>query len=139
MFTEGFVNLYTRDIESALRFYRDLLGFKETFRTPKVGSPEHVELTLNGFGVGLGTVEAAKRVHGVDATPGLPSMVLVVWTDDVDKSFERLTSAGTPVVQLPHDTGSNSRNAPLRDPDGNLVEIVAKRARNLQALGQQNG
>jgi hypothetical protein len=26
----------------------------------------------------------------------------------------------------PHDTGNNNRNAPLRDPDGNLVEIVAK-------------
>jgi len=64
MFATGFVNLYTRDIEAGLRFYRDLLGFEETFRTPTVGTPEHVELTLNGFGVGLGTVEAAKRVQG---------------------------------------------------------------------------
>lgn len=127
MFTEGFVNLYTRNIESGIRFYRDLLGFRETFRTPKEGTPEHVELTLNGFGVGLGTVEAAKRVHGVDASPGSPAMVLVVWTDDVDKSFERLTSVGTPVVQPPHDTGSSNRDALLRDPDGNLVEIVARR------------
>ncbi len=129
MFTEGFVNLYTRNIEAGIHFYRDLLGFKETFRTPKQGTPEHVELTLNGFGVGLGTVEAAKRVHEVDASPGSPAMVLVVWTDDVDKSFEQLTSAGTPVVQTPHDVGSTNRSALLRDPDGNLVEIVAKRRR----------
>ncbi len=129
MFTEGFVNLYTRDIEGGSRFYRDLLGFRETFRTPKEGTPEHVELFLNGFGVGLGTVEAAKRVHGVDASPGSPAMVLVVWTDDVDKSFGMLTSAGTPVVQPPHDIGSNNRSTLLRDPDGNLVEIVAKRRR----------
>jgi catechol 2,3-dioxygenase-like lactoylglutathione lyase family enzyme len=26
MFQTGFVNLYTNDIEAALRFYRDLLG-----------------------------------------------------------------------------------------------------------------
>ncbi len=129
MFTEGFVNLYTRDIEGGIRFYRDLLGFRETFRTPKEGTPDHVELFLNGFGVGLGTVEAAKRVHGVDASPGSPAMVLVVWTDDVDKSFGVLRSAGTPVVQAPHDTGSSNRSALLRDPDGNLVEIVAKRRR----------
>ncbi len=126
MFAAAFVNLYTRDIEAGLRFYRDLLGFKETFRTPREGIPEHVELTLNGFGLGLGTVEAAKRVHGVDASPGSPAMVLVVWTDDVDKAFKQLTSAGTPVVQPPHNTGNNNRNALLRDPDGNLVEIVAK-------------
>src|SRR6266516_4908817 len=108
MFATGFVNLYTRDIEAGLRFYRDLLGFEETFRTPTVGTPEHVELKLNGFGVGLGTVEAAKRVHGVDASPGSPAMVLVVWTDDVDQAFEQLTSAGTPVVQPPHNTGKHN-------------------------------
>jgi lactoylglutathione lyase len=33
---------------------------------------------------------------------------------------------GTPVVQPPHNTGNNNRNALLRDPDGNLVEIVSK-------------
>jgi len=26
-----------------------------------------------------------------------------------------------------HDTGNNNRNALLRDPDGNLVEIVSRR------------
>ena len=127
MFVSAFVNLYTRDIEAGLRFYRDTLGFTETFRTPKQGIPEHVELILNGFGLGLGTVAAAKRVHGVDASPGSPAMVLVVWTDDVDKAFQRLTSSGAPAVQPPHDTGNNNRNALLRDPDGNLVELVAKR------------
>jgi lactoylglutathione lyase len=126
MFATGFVNLYTTDIEAGLRFYRDLLGFEETFRTPTQGIPEHVELTLNGFAVGLGTVEAAKRVHGVDAAPGSAAMVLVVWTDDVDTAFEELKSAGVRVVQPPHDTGNDNRNALLRDPDGNLVEIVAK-------------
>jgi len=129
MFTEGFVNLYTGNIEAGIHFYRDLLGSRETFRTPREGTPTHVEFTLNGFGVGLGTVEAAKRVHGVEPSPGSPAMVLVVWTDDVDKSFELLTSVGTPVVQPPHDTGNGNRNALLRDPDGNLVEIVAKRRR----------
>lgn len=71
-------------------------------------------------------MEAAKRVHGVDASPGTPAMALVIWTDDVDKAFEQLTSAGTSVVQSPHNTGKHNRNALLRDPDGNLVEIVAK-------------
>jgi lactoylglutathione lyase len=126
VFVNGFVNLYTRDIEAGVRFYRDLLGFEETFRTPASGIPEHVELTLNGFSVGLGTVEAARRVHGVDASPGSPAMVLVVWTDDVDVAFADLTTAGTPAVEPPHSTGNDNRSALLRDPDGNLVEIVSK-------------
>jgi lactoylglutathione lyase len=126
MFATAFVNMYTADIEAGLRFYRDLLGFEETFRTPREGTPEHVELTLNGFALGLGTVEAARTAHGVDASPGSPAMALVLWTDDVDKAFAYLTSAGAPIVQPPHNSGNNNRNALLRDPDGNLVEIVAK-------------
>jgi lactoylglutathione lyase len=126
VFVNGFVNLYTRDIEAALLFYRDLLGFEETFRTPTSGTPEHVELTLNGFSVGLGTVEAAKRVHRIDASPGSPAMVVVVWADDADRAFADLSAAGTPVVQPPHSSGNNNRSALLRDPDGNLVEIVSK-------------
>lgn len=126
MFDTALVNLYTHDIEAGIRFYRDLLGFAETFRTPAEGVPEHIELRLGGFTVGLGTVEAAKRVHGVEAEPGRPSMVLVIWTDSVDQAFEHLVAAGVPALQPPHDAGNDNRNALLRDPDGNLVEIVSK-------------
>lgn len=56
VFSTPVANLYTNDIEAGLRFYRDLLGFTETFRTPRNGTPEHVELKLDGFMIGLGTV-----------------------------------------------------------------------------------
>jgi lactoylglutathione lyase len=36
-----------------------------------------------------------------------------------------LVAVGVHAVQPPHNRGTN-RNALLRDPDGNLVEIVAK-------------
>jgi len=80
----------------------------------------------NAVQVGLGTVEASRRVHGVEATPGSPAMVLVVWTDNVDTACDELAAAQVPLLQPPHHTGNNNRNALLRDPDGNLVEIVAK-------------
>jgi lactoylglutathione lyase len=128
MFVSALVNLYTRDIEAGVRFYRDLLGFEETFRAPTDGIPEHVELRLDGFTLGLGAVQAAARVHGVEAAPGSPSMALVVWTDDVDRAYHSLAGAGVPTLQPPHDSGNGNRTALLRDPDGNLVELVAKRA-----------
>lgn len=127
MFESALVNLYTHDIEAGIRFYRDLLGFAETFRTPTEGVPDHIELRLGGFTLGLGTVEAARRVHGVEAEPGRPTMALVIWTTGVDEAYARLSAAGVPVVRPPHDTGNDNRNALFRDPDGNLVEIVAKR------------
>jgi catechol 2,3-dioxygenase-like lactoylglutathione lyase family enzyme len=126
--TSGLVNLYTSDIDSSIVFYRDSLGLRETFRTPTDGTPEHVELAAGGFVLGLGTVEAAKRVHGVDSVPGAPAMAVVFWTDDVDATYARVVAAGAPGIIEPHDTGNNNRNALVRDPDGNLVELVAKRA-----------
>ena len=47
----------------------------------------------NAVQVGLGTVEASRRVHGVEATPGSPAMVLVVWTDNVDTACAELAAA----------------------------------------------
>jgi lactoylglutathione lyase len=126
--TSGLVNLYTHDIDTSVAFYRDLLGLRETFRTPTDGTAEHVEMAAGGFTIGLGTVEAARRVHGVDGTPGAPAMVVVLWTDDVDATFAKLVAAGAPEVSQPHDAGNDNRNAVVRDPDGNLVELVAKRA-----------
>ena len=127
MFSSGLVNLYTHDIEAGIRFYRDLLGLTETFRTPKEGTPEHVEFRAGGFAVGLGTVEAARRVHGIDAVPGAPSAAVVLWADDVDAAYAELERAGVETLQPPHDTGNDNRNALVRDPDGNLVELVSKR------------
>jgi lactoylglutathione lyase len=126
--TSGLVNLYTRDIDASVEFYRDVLGLRETFRTPTEGTPEHVEMTAGGFTVGLGTVEAAKRVHGVESTPGAPAMVVVFWTEDVDTTYAKLVAAGAKEVTEPHDAGNNNRNAVVCDPDGNLVELVAKRS-----------
>jgi lactoylglutathione lyase len=126
MFVNGLVNLYTADIEAGIHFYGDLLDLEETFRTPKEGVPDHIEFRAGGFTVGLGTVEAAKRRHGVDATPGKPAMVVVLWCEDVDKTYAELAAAGGTVVKPPHDTGNDNRNAVFRDPDGNLVEIVSK-------------
>ena len=83
-------------------------------------------MAAGGFVIGLGTVEAARRVHGVDPSPGAASMAVVLWTDDVDTTFTELVKAGVPVVSEPHDSGNGNRTAQVRDPDGNLVEIVSK-------------
>jgi lactoylglutathione lyase len=128
VFESALVNLYTADIEASLGFYRDHLGFRETFRTPTEGLPAHVELVLGGFTLGLGTVEAARSAHGVDPSPGSPAMALVVWTDDVDAAYERLTAAGASAARAPQDVGNGNRSALVRDPDGNLLELVGKLA-----------
>ena len=127
-FSSPMLNIYTHDLPAALGFYDGLLGFEETFRAPDTEAPDHVELRLDGVTVALSTVEAAARVHDIEATSGEHSFQLVLWTDDVDTAYDALVAAGTPTVTAPHDTGNNNRNAVVRDPDGNLVELVMKRS-----------
>ena len=122
------VNVYTRDLSAALAFYGGLLGFEETFRAPDPDAPEHVELRLDGVTLALSTAEAAERVHGLEASPGSHGFQLVVWTTDLDTAYDALVAAGAPSHTPPHDTGNGNRNAVVRDPDGNLVELVAKRS-----------
>ena len=85
-------------------------------------------MSAGGFVLAISTAEAARRVHGLDVEVGRPAMSLVFWAADVDRAFEAATAAGAPTVTAPHDSGNNNRNAVVRDPDGTLVELVAKRS-----------
>ena len=127
-FSSPMVNVFTRDLPAALAFYGDLLGFEETFRAPDPETPDHVELRLDGVTIALSTAEAAERVHGLEAVPGSHGFQLVLWTTDVDTAYGALVAAGVRSHTAPHDTGNDNRNAVVRDPDGNLVELVAKRS-----------
>jgi alcohol dehydrogenase (NADP+) len=56
------MNLYSRNLSRAVEFYSKI-GFIETFRTPAAADPVHVELALDGFTLGIATVEAAEAHH----------------------------------------------------------------------------
>lgn len=127
MITSGLVNVFTHDVLRALEFYGGRLGLTETFRTPTDGEPEHAELSAGGFVVAISSAEAARRVHGLDSQVGSPAMGLVFWVDDVDATYRDLESHGVVGHTEPHDTGNGNRNAVVLDPDGTLVELVAKR------------
>lgn len=128
MIATGLVNVFTSDIARSLAFYQGVLGLTETFRTPTEGSPEHVEMRAGDFVVAVSTAEAARRVHGMDAEVGSAAMSLVFWVEDVDATFDAIVGSGAPVVTRPHEAGNDNRNAVVRDPDGTLVELVAKRS-----------
>lgn len=129
MITSGLVNVFTHDVLRSLEFYAGRLGLTETFRTPTDGVPEHVELAAGGLVIAISSAEAARRVHGLVPQVGSPAMSLVFWVDDVDSAYRDLESHGVIVHTEPHDTGNDNRNAVVLDPDGTLVELVAKRGR----------
>jgi catechol 2,3-dioxygenase-like lactoylglutathione lyase family enzyme len=125
-FSDPQVNLYVSDIEASIRFYRDVLGFAERFRTPRDGVPAHVELRLGTLVLGLATFEALTRDHGIVSGPGPPSLELVLFTADVDGAFGWTTSHGAPTLAAPHDFGGYIHSARVADPDGNPVGFTTR-------------
>lgn len=125
-FTSPMINLLTREVERMVAFYAGM-GFKESFRTPKEGTPTHVELTLEKFTVGISSVEAAIKEHGLDPQLGGRPIAIVLWTDDADGDYIRLTAAGARSLREPEDFRSDLRTAWVADPDGNPINLVQRR------------
>ncbi|MDR2984258.1 MAG: VOC family protein [Nocardiopsaceae bacterium] len=127
MFDNPQINFYVADVEATARFYRESFGFTETFRTPAKGPPDHVELRLGQFILGLGNIDSLRQMHGVIAGTGGPRAEVAVWTDDVDKVYADLAAKGVTTLSAPHDFLESLRAAWVADPDGNPVQIVMRR------------
>lgn len=128
MFRSPQVNFYVRDVDAAIRFYGDLFGFTETFRTPSSGPPIHAEMQLGDFTLGLGSIDSAREMHGIPAGTGPARAELVVWTDDVDAAYARVIEQGAQPLTPPHDFVGTLRAGWITDPDGNPVQLVARQA-----------
>ena len=128
-FKNHLFNLLTSDIEASLRFYHGLLGFAETFRVPREGPPDHVDMVLGPLNLSVSTLEALQRDHGFAGGGGPPRGEVVLWAADVDSAYSWLRSQGAPSLSPPHNfAGGALRAAWVGDPDGNPVQLVARRA-----------
>ena len=126
MFARPQVNFYVADVEAAVAFYRAGFNFVESFRTPAEGRPEHVELGLDGFTLGLASIDSAQRVHGIPAGAVPAGAELVLWSDDVDRAYAVLIAAGAAPVRAPLDFLGRLRAAWIADPDGHPIQLVMR-------------
>lgn len=126
MFTDVLIVLYVEDISRALTLYRDVFGMTETYRFPRAGTPEHVELKLGASVIGLSS-PAGLATHGLlPLTRGGQPFELAFGCDDVDRSLAALLAAGCRVVRQPFDSEAGNRTAYVEDLDGNRISIYAK-------------
>jgi catechol 2,3-dioxygenase-like lactoylglutathione lyase family enzyme len=113
------------DQDKALRFYTDVLGFKQKHDVPMgehrwitVVSKEHpdgTELVLEPDGH-----PAAKPFKEALVADGIPFTAFAV--DDVSAEFERLRGLGVRFTQEPTEMGP-VKTAVLDDTCGNLIQI----------------
>ena len=126
MATELFPILTTRDLEAALRFYRDLLGGQVGFEFPGPnGVPAYVGLDVGRSHLGIGRDPAAP--DPATAPPARP-VSLWIYVPDCDATVATLREAGVRIESEPEDQPWGERVARVRDPDGNEVIIGAKGA-----------
>ena len=126
MFRDPQVNTYVMDVERTVRFYTELLGFKETFRTPETGYPVHVDVTLGGLILGFADIQATREMHGLEVEAGPKRAEIALWTDDVDAAYEELIAAGAKSLSPPHNFIGRLRAAWVADPDDGAVQIVSE-------------
>jgi len=122
MFTMSMPNLFPRDIEAAVAFYRDQMGFTQNYQVPGEGAPEHVVLQLGASMLALSTPRGLNAV-GLEPTQG-NSSELVVWCADVDGEVARLRANGVVILVDPYDHIGGHRRAYISDPDGNWLALV---------------
>ena len=96
------VVLFSEDVERAAAFYSSL-GFAESFRVPGEGEPIHVDLVLDGYKLGIASVESTRDDHGLDPAPHGQRAAVILWTDDTAAAFAELTASGAPALAAPHE------------------------------------
>ena len=127
-FSKPQINLYSLDLTRAAAFYSSI-GFEERFRTPPTGQPDHVELVLDGFTLGIATVEAARSHHGLEPGATGRSIEVVLWTDDADGAMQALVEKGAVILSPAHDfLGGKLRSGWVSDPDGNPIQLVQRKS-----------
>jgi predicted enzyme related to lactoylglutathione lyase len=106
--------IWSEDLNRLLPFYRDVLGL-----TVAIDSPGFVLLGKPGTpALALGT---HSEVRGRNADPARHMVGLT--SDDVDADWKRLKDAGVEFIENPTDYG-DVRLATLKDPDGNLIQLL---------------
>ena len=122
-FRDPEVILFSPDVERAAAFYSSL-GFAETFRVPTEGVPIHVDLTLDGYKLGVASVASTRDDHGLDPVPDGQRAAVILWTDDTRAAFAEVTAMGAPALAGPHEWLGRLLIAWVADPDGNPIQIV---------------
>ncbi|NDZ70098.1 VOC family protein [Streptomyces sp. SID10362] len=123
------------DHDKALAFYRDVLGMEvrgdigfEGMRWVTVGSPAQpdVDIVLEPPLADPNASAADKAAMAELLAKGHLRGVILA-TDDVDATFERIRAAGAEVLQEPVDQPYGVRDCAFRDPAGNMLRFKQPR------------
>jgi predicted enzyme related to lactoylglutathione lyase len=119
------------DPDTAMAFYRDVLGFevrndvgydgKRWITVGPAGQPD-VNIVLYPPGVDPGITDEERRTIVEMMAKGTYASIVLA-AKDVDGTFDQVQANGAEVVQEPIDQPYGVRDCAFRDPAGNMVRI----------------
>lgn len=119
------------DPEASLAFYRDALGFEvrqdvgyNGMRWITLGQPgqQDVSLVIEPPAIDPGLTDDERRVIRELMAKG-SYLRLILGTDNLEATFDKLVAAGAEVAQEITDQTYGIRDCAFRDPAGNLIRI----------------
>lgn len=119
----GYVILWCENLEVAIEFYTQILGFSQ-----KARHGDYVELGTGATTLGLVARQFVRDGLHLEVPPLGPENLelgIVVPRDDVTSTFERAVAAGAKSIQPPHEQPWGQLVSYIRDPDGHLLEICS--------------
>ncbi|MGI8677711.1 MAG: VOC family protein [Jatrophihabitans sp.] len=108
-------NLHAVDVAAANRWYASVFGLQVRMDlgwVGNVGPADHENVQL--------------QLMNVDASSDVDPLISI-GVDDVDEAYRRVVESGAPIVYGPSDEAWGVRRFFLRDPDGNVVNVVSHR------------
>lgn len=116
------------DPDSALAFYRDTLGLelrndvaRGDFRWITIGASAQPDVSIVLTNYLNGSPADIDALAGLLAKGALNGVHF--HTDDLDATFEKLSTSDAEIVQEPTDQPWGTRDCAVRDPSGNMVRI----------------
>ncbi|MGS2645008.1 VOC family protein [Streptosporangium sp. LJ11] len=119
------------DPDASLAFYRDVLGFEvrndvgyDGMRWITVGPADQpgISVVLQPPVADPGVTDDERRTIAEMMAKGTYAGILLA-TDDLDGTFERVEAGGAEVVQEPVEQPYGIRDCAFRDPAGNMIRI----------------
>ena len=116
------------DLELSCRFYADLFGAEPVREIVLDGA-----VAIRRLAIGRAMLSIHQRGNGVDLVARRPTVgaadFCLCWRPDLESALALLGEAGITIIAGPLDRstaeGAPSRSIYFRDPDGNLVELMA--------------
>jgi catechol 2,3-dioxygenase-like lactoylglutathione lyase family enzyme len=120
------LELFVADMERAIAFYRDVLGFKLLRRDPGYASVGHGDVVF-----GLGPIAKLPESGGYFTRPRLAQerglgVEIVLEVDDVRAAHAAVVGSGYPILEPLQERPWGLTDFRLADPDGYYLRITSR-------------